>query len=101
VPAANLFETAEKVHAPVEALPLVARGSEHAGTSAHEQAASARSLAMHAAKPASRRHHGRHAGRTGHQRARVANADRSASEREVSDNARQKPPVRIASLKKR
>ena len=102
VPAANLFEIAEKVHAPVAALPLVARGSEHAATSAHEQAASARSLAMHAAnKSASRRRHGRHAGRSGHQRARVANADRSASEREVSDNARQKPPVRIASLKKR
>jgi peptidoglycan/xylan/chitin deacetylase (PgdA/CDA1 family) len=101
VPAADLFEIAEKVHVPVEALPVVARGSEHVGTSAHEQAASARSLAVHRATSASRRSHGRHIGRSSHQRPRVEAADRSASEREAADHAREKPPVRVASLKRR
>jgi peptidoglycan-N-acetylglucosamine deacetylase len=101
VPAADLFEIAEKVHAPLEALPLLARGSEHAPTSAHEQAGSARSLAMHGAASASRRSRGRHIGRSSHQRSHVANTDRSASERVVPDNAKDKPPVQIASLKRR
>ena len=100
VPAADLFEIAEKVHAPVEAVPLVARALEHAPSSARE-ATPARSLAMHTTKSPSRRSHGRHIGRSGHQKSPVASADRSASEREAPDNARSKPPVRIASLKKR
>jgi peptidoglycan/xylan/chitin deacetylase (PgdA/CDA1 family) len=98
VPAADLFEIAEKVHAPVEALPLVARHSDRVGTSAHEQASSARSFALHAPASPSRRAHGRHVGRGGHQRSRLATTNRSASEGETAENAR---PVRVASLKKR
>jgi len=100
VPAADLFEIAEKVHAPVEAVPLVARASEHSPTNARE-ATSARSLAMHAIRSSSHRTHGRHIGRSNHQKSRVVAGERSASEREASDNARTKRPVRIASLKKR
>jgi peptidoglycan-N-acetylglucosamine deacetylase len=99
VPAANLFEIAEKVHTPVEALPLVARRSEHT-SAVHEQASPAKSLAMHPAPSPSRRSRGRHVGRSGHQKSHVADIDRSASEREAPDNARQKLPVRVASLKK-
>ena len=100
VPAANLFEIAEKVHAPVEAVPLLARAPEHAPTSARE-ATPAKSVAMHTIKSSARRSHGRHIGRSSHQKSRVAAAERSASERESADNARAKPPVRVASLKKR
>jgi peptidoglycan/xylan/chitin deacetylase (PgdA/CDA1 family) len=102
VPAANLFEIAEKVHAPVEPVPLVARGSDHATSSAHE-ATPARSAAMHAPGTASRRSHGRHIGRSGHQKSRVAASKRGASDHEASVNTKTKtkPSVRIASLKKR
>jgi peptidoglycan/xylan/chitin deacetylase (PgdA/CDA1 family) len=96
VPAADLFEIAEKVHAPVEALPLLARRSEHMSSSAHQQASSARSLATHAVTSGSHRSHGRHARGSGHQRSRVAHADHSASESGLSDSAKNKPPVRIA-----
>jgi peptidoglycan/xylan/chitin deacetylase (PgdA/CDA1 family) len=100
VPAADLFEIAEKVHTPVEAVPLLARGSDHASNSAHE-ATPARSVAMHPTGTASRRSRGRHIGRNGHQKSRVAAAGRNASDREAADNAKTKPRVRIASLKKR
>ncbi|HTO67893.1 MAG TPA: polysaccharide deacetylase family protein [Bradyrhizobium sp.] len=100
VPAANLFEIAEKVHAPVEAVPLLARGSDNAPTTARE-ATPARSLATHTTRSSARRTHGRHIGRSGHQKSRAVAADRSASEREAPDNAKTKPPVRVASLKKR
>jgi peptidoglycan/xylan/chitin deacetylase (PgdA/CDA1 family) len=100
VPAADLFEIAEKVHAPVEAVPLLARGSDHAPTGASD-ATPAQPPATHATRSSSRRSHGRHIGRSGHQKLRAVAADRSASERETPDNAGSRPPVRIASLKKR
>jgi peptidoglycan-N-acetylglucosamine deacetylase len=94
VPGASLFEIAEKAHAPVEALPLLAHHSEHPNPAAQEQVSPSTSRTVHAATSRRSRHH---AGRRSH----IASAERSASEHEGPENIMEKPAVRVASLKKR
>jgi len=97
VPGASLFEIAEKVHAPIEALPLVARRSERANSAAQEQVSPRKLRSTHASM--SRHSRGRHSGRSAHQRSHVATTERSASEHETSGIVTEKPKVRVASLK--
>jgi hypothetical protein len=95
VPGASLFEIAEKVHAPIEPLPLVAHQPERAPIAAYDDVSSAGSRTKHVST--SHHRHGRHAGHGTHQKSRVANAGRSASEHEIPLGAAgKKSAIRVA-----